>query len=102
MPTQTTYPWKAVLRTIVAAVIGLGSVLPIAWVIVQEELGAILSPEVMARIGVGVTVALAVTGAITRVMAIPAVNDWLTRLGLGAEPKAEVGAGWDWDADDEG
>lgn len=33
-------------------------------------------------------VVTAVAGALSRVMAIPAVNEWLTRIGLGSVPKA--------------
>ena len=32
----------------------------------------------------------AVAGAITRVMAIPAVNRWLTHVGLGSVPRNEL------------
>lgn len=61
-PTQTRHPWRAVIRTIVAA-------LP-------------LVPIVIAELGVGsvpwVAAALIVIGSVTRILAIPAVNAWLT------------------------
>lgn len=66
-PTQTKHPWRATLRTLVAGAVG---VLP-------------LLPEVAtaAHIGSVATVVqfLAVTGAVTRVLAVPAVNGWLGR-----------------------
>ncbi len=33
-------------------------------------------------------VVTAIAGALSRVMAIPVVNEWLTHIGLGSEPKA--------------
>ena len=42
------------------------------------------SPEQATGAGL---IALSVSAAITRVMAVPFVNEWLTKIGLGAEPK---------------
>jgi len=75
--------------------------------IVQVGIPAFLSfalvlPLVIQALGLPVTSALylwllsfaaaitAVAAAITRVMAIPAVNVWLTKIGLGAIPKKEI------------
>lgn len=53
----------------------------------------------------------AVAGALSRVMAIPAVNEWLTKIGLGSVPKDAVtqtvvvdstGASWDAHGSDSG
>lgn len=64
-PTQTERPHNAVLRTIIAAAIGL---LPIL-------------PEISRAAGVAewpwVVTALGITGAVTRVLALPAVEQWL-------------------------
>lgn len=76
---QTKYPWRATVRTALAFVGGAAAAAPVLYTAVTNE-----SPE--AATGAGLT-ALAVSAAITRVMAVPFVNEWLTKLGLGAEPK---------------
>lgn len=91
-PTQVAYPWRAAVRTVLAYLAGAGIVVPIAWTIAQETLGAYLSPGVITAIAWTVGLIVAVSGFITRVMAIPAVNELLTRLGVGATP-AEVPRG---------
>lgn len=75
-PTQSKHPGRAVLRTVVAAVVGLLSLLPEVLI----EAGA---PDTL----LGAQV-LAVTGAVTRVLAMPAVEGWLRRYvpWLSAEP----------------
>ncbi|MBX6750939.1 MAG: hypothetical protein IRY85_14915 [Micromonosporaceae bacterium] len=66
-PTQTQHPWRATLRTVLAVVVALAPVLPQ----IVDELG--LS-------GYGWAAAVvAVAGAVTRVLAVPAVNDVLSR-----------------------
>lgn len=66
-PTQTRHPWRATLRTVVAAAVGLLSLLP--WIIVGAHLeGTVLGGQ-----------ALAVSGAVTRILAIPGVNAWVTQ-----------------------
>ncbi|WP_333811087.1 hypothetical protein [Timonella senegalensis] len=67
--TQAAHPWRATLRTIFAALIGLAS----AWIVIVEAIG--LDPGIP-----WVATSIAVTGAITRVMAIPGVIDWLERF----------------------
>lgn len=65
-PTQTRHPWRATLRTLIAAGLGLASLAP--YVLAGAHLdGTALGVQL-----------LAVTGAITRVLAIPGVNAWLT------------------------
>lgn len=68
VPTQSRHPWRATLRTIAAASLGLLLVLPE----IVKVLGLTAVPWVAA--------ALAVTGAVTRVLAIPGVNAWLRRF----------------------
>lgn len=64
-PTQTEHPWRATVRTVVAAVVALASLLPYI-------LGAVHADGT-----VWGTQALAVIAGVTRVLAIPGVNDWL-------------------------
>lgn len=63
---QERAPWRATARTVFAALIGLASM----WALVVEALG--LDQGIP-----WVAASLAVTGAVTRLMALPAVNDWL-------------------------
>jgi hypothetical protein len=77
--TQTRYPWRATARTALAFVTGAALSAPVLFTAVTNQ-----SPE--AATGAGL-LALSVSAGITRVMAVPFVNDWLTRAGLGATPK---------------
>jgi hypothetical protein len=76
---QTKYPWRATLRTVLAFVAGAALAAPVLYTAVTNE-----NPELAT--GAAAT-ALAVSAAVTRLMAVPFVNEWLTRVGLGAEPK---------------
>ena len=81
------YKGKRVLRTIVQ--VGIPAFLGIAVVIPQviEALGLPVDSAVhlwLVAVAGGIT---AVAGAIARVMAIPAINTWLTKIGLGSVPK---------------
>ncbi|GAA5194509.1 hypothetical protein GCM10023322_59090 [Rugosimonospora acidiphila] len=80
--TQTKHPWRATARTVFAGVVGALTLLP--------EVAA------AAHIGTVPTVVqiLAVTGAITRVLALPGVEAWLGRYvpWLAAAPNQPVAA----------
>lgn len=78
---QTRHPWRATVRTALAFVGGAAAGAPGLYTAVTNQ-----SPE--AATGAGLT-ALVVSAAITRVMANPFVNEWLTKFGLGAEPSAK-------------
>ena len=67
--TQSEYPWHAVVRTVFQAVVGFAAM----WALMVEAMGL---DETLPW----VAASLAVTGAITRVMAIPSVNQWLARF----------------------
>lgn len=66
-PTQTRYPWRATLRTVLAALVGALSLLPT----IAVTAGIDTVPAVAQ--------AVVVAGAITRVLANPAVDAWLRR-----------------------
>ena len=85
-PTQVKYPWRALLRTVLAYIVGAGIVVPAAWVIAQDTLSGYLSPEVITATAWTVGLIVAVSAFVTRVIAIPQVNAWLTKLGVGATP----------------
>lgn len=67
--TQTRRPWRATARTVFQAVVGFASM----WALIVAGLG--LDPEWQ-----WVSASLVVTGGITRLMAIPAVEDWLSHF----------------------
>lgn len=78
-PTQTRRPWRATARTLFQAVVGFAAM----WGLIVEAAG--LDPEPG-----WVAASLVATGAITRVMALPAVESWLGRFlpFLAADPHA--------------
>ena len=80
VPTQTSHPWKATARTVFAFVVGGALAAPALFTAVTNQ-----SPE--QATGAGLT-ALLVSAAITRLIANPFVNLWLTKVGLGATPAA--------------
>lgn len=68
-PTQTRHPWRATVRTVVAVVVALAAMLPL--LIEASGVDETLAP---------VAGALAIAGAITRIMALPAVEAFLARF----------------------
>jgi hypothetical protein len=78
-PTQTQHPWRATVRTVLAAIVSLLPLLPV----IVDALG------LKAYAWAAGTVVVA--GAITRMLAVPAVNTWLAQWvpALAAAPKAE-------------
>lgn len=76
-PTQARHPWRATARTALAAALPLAPLLP--------ELVDVLGLRAYAWAG-GV---VATAGVITRVLAVPGVNAWLTRHvpALAASPR---------------
>lgn len=89
-PTQTQYPWRAALRTALAYIVAAGIVVPMVWAIAQDTLGPYLSPEVITAAAWAVGLIVAVSAFVTRVIAIPKVNAWLTKLGVGATPAPDA------------
>lgn len=63
-PTQTAYPWRATARTVLQAIVGLAALLAM----ITVDAG---TPAALAT-------AVAVSATMTRVMAIPAVNAWIS------------------------
>ena len=71
-PTQTQHPWRAVARTAFAIIVALASMAPLVY-------GAATQHDPAAATGWAAT-GLAIASAITRVLALPVVNDFLTRF----------------------
>lgn len=69
MSTQTRHPWRATIRTAVAVIVALAAMLPL--LVDASGLDETAGP---------VAGALAIAAAITRVMALPAVDDFLARF----------------------
>jgi hypothetical protein len=70
--TQVTNPWRTVTRTVFQIITALAAAAPLIFVAITQS-----SPE--AATGAGAIV-LGVAGAITRVMAIPAVDQFIRKF----------------------
>ena len=84
-PIQSAHPWRATIRTLFQAIIGFAAM----WGLIVEAFGIDTQlPWVAAS--------LAVTAGITRVMSLPAVDDWLSRFipwlatGVHTEPDLDL------------
>lgn len=76
--TQTRYPWRAVARTMFAFVVGLAA----TWAAIVQAAGVDETAPIVAS-------SLTIAGGVTRVLALPQVDDLLRRFfpWLAAEPK---------------
>ena len=96
MTTEVPDIWFKTQRALRTAVqVGIPTFLSLALVIPQiiEALGLPADNELrlwLVAVAAGIT---AVAAAITRIMAIPGVNAWLTNIGLGSVPKSAVESG---------
>lgn len=91
-PTQVQYPWRAAVRTALAVLVaiasGVLSILPEVSAIADDTITPLLPAQLVDVLARASVVVVAVATCVTRVMAAPSVNALLTRLGLGAVPKA--------------
>lgn len=72
LATQSRYPWRATARTLFAALVALAAMAgPIYTAATQH------APEAATGLA---AVALAICGAVTRVLALPEVDEWLARF----------------------
>ena len=88
VPTQTKFPAKAVIRTVVAYLVGLVIVVLVREVPAVESLLHQLEGPMVDALTNATIVAL--SGFITWLMSRPKINAFLTKLGLGAQPAKEV------------
>lgn len=88
VPTQTRFPAKAVIRTVVAYLVGLAIVVLVREVPAVESLLYQLQGPMVDALTNATIVAL--SGFITWLMSRPKINAFLTKLGLGAQPAKEV------------
>jgi hypothetical protein len=79
-PTQVKRPWRATFRTVFQGAVALAAILPL-----------ILSSAGIAPVGLAGILVVA-SGAITRVMALPAVEEFLENYIpiLAAKPKSDI------------
>lgn len=80
---------KRVLRTAVQVIVTGAGILAVAVVVAPQILDAladVLPGPVVAWAAGVIAAAAALSAALSRVMAIPAVDAWLKRLGLGSAP----------------
>lgn len=91
--TQEQRPWRTTVRTVFQGVVGLAA----SWALIVQALG--LDPSWQ-----WVTVSLTITAAITRVMALPAVEGLLARfvpwLAADPQPSARATVGGDLEDDE--
>lgn len=83
-PTQVANPHRASIRTLVQSLIGgfiaVNAALPvIQQVLAEKPFNEVLPPVVYAYVNGAVVAAGGISLGVTRLMAIPAVNDWITR-----------------------
>lgn len=84
------YQGKRVLRTIVQVVVGAAAVLAVVVIVAPQVLDAIadvVPGPVLAWLTGAVATLAAVSAALTKIMAIPKINELLTLIGLGSVPK---------------
>lgn len=91
------YKAKRVIRTVIAVILGIlltllsfVTALQLLAPAVLAELAKVLDPETIAWLSSALAVLVLWAGVITRIMAIPAVNAFLTRFGAGSVPASAV------------
>lgn len=94
--TETPDIWfksKRVLRTatqvLVAGIVFLGGLVAIAPQVLEAVQDVLPGPVVAWLVG-AIAFLAGISAALSRVMAIPAVNAWLVTIGLGSVPKATL------------
>src|SRR5690606_212118 len=89
-PTQQAYPgrasWRTRVQTVLSVILVLGAVAPFVAAILHDELGEYLPGAWLAWVVAAGAVLAAVSAALARIMAIPAVDAWLRHLGLSSTP----------------
>lgn len=84
---QLTYPRKATLRTAFASAVVLVPCYVVVVPVILDTMGDYLPEDDRAWLAASVVFVTALISAVTRIMALPAVNKALTTLGLGVAPK---------------
>ena len=82
-PTQVRHSWRATLRTVLQYVLAVVVALP---VIIPGILEATDGTPLKKYVAIAAGYILVAIGVITKIMAIPMVDRWLTTIGIGAAP----------------
>jgi hypothetical protein len=89
--TQQAHPvrasWRTAAQTVLSVILVLGVIAPLVAGILTEELGEHLPASWLAWVVAAATLLAAVSAALARIMAIPAVDAWLRHLGLSSTPR---------------
>lgn len=80
---------QVVVSSLVTIAVTIGALAAVAPEIL-EALEAVLPESAIAWLGGAVAFLVALSGALARIMAIPAVNDFLTHVGAGSVPKSTI------------
>lgn len=91
--TKIWFPVQRVIRTAVQVILAGAAILSGIAVVAPQILAAIaevLPGPVVVWLSAFIAGIAAVSMALSRVMAIPAVNEWLKKFGAGSEPKDAV------------
>lgn len=87
------YPWQRVIRTAAQTLITLGAVLATITVVAPQVIDAIADvlpgPVVVWLTGAVATIA-ALSGALSRLMLVPWVNEFLQKWGMGTAPAGAI------------
>lgn len=90
MSTQQRFPgrasWRTAVQNIVGTIIVLGVIAPIVVAIIGDELGHLLPDHILTLLVAVAGAIAAVSATLARIMAIPAVDQWLRKLGLSSTP----------------
>lgn len=84
LPTQLAHPTKATVRTVVAYVLAALLAGSAGLPVIADMLGAYLPPKLTAVILSTATLCGVLVATFTRLMAVPAINDLLAKIGLDA------------------
>lgn len=88
--TQQKYPWRAVARTVLAVLIAVGIVVPAVVTIILDSFDVYLPDAAKAWLVAAGGFTVILSGAVTKIIAIPAVDAWLKRIGLSSSPHADA------------
>lgn len=87
------YPIQRVIRTAVQVVLASAGILAVVVIVAPQIIDAVqdvLPGPVVVWLTGAVAFLAAISAAISRVMAIPAVDEWLRKLGAGSSPAGAV------------
>jgi cyanate permease len=81
---------RTAVQTALAFLVGLGGSVALLQVTAPQVIDAIkdvLPPAAVGWVASAFVVVIGIASALAKIMAIPVVNEWLTRIGLGSVPK---------------